>query len=247
MRGALLFVVIVLGSGASAGLVHGAVNFAVVEPYLDRAILDENQRLFASGDAEDTPEFWAEYEGYRAWQKGGQILSGVVLGTSVGALFGAVFALSRGALPGGDDLRRSLVLAGIMWLTIYAIPFLKYPPNLPGSGSGDTVVERVVLYLAFMAISGFGAVAFHRVSRALRGRAKLASLAGYGALVCAAFLAMPDSPDTEPLASEDPLVNGFRAMSVVGVTAFWASAGIMLGLLWRRIGPYRQAARQPYG
>ena len=48
------------------------MNFAIVEPYLDQAIGIENQNLFASGEEEDTPEFWVEYEGYRDWQKGGQ-------------------------------------------------------------------------------------------------------------------------------------------------------------------------------
>ena len=74
-------------SGAFAGFIHGTVNFAIVEPYLDQAIGIENQNLFASGEEEDTPEFWVEYEGYRVWQKSGQILAGVILGISVGALF----------------------------------------------------------------------------------------------------------------------------------------------------------------
>jgi len=64
-----LFIIIVLLSGASAGLIHGTVNFAIVEPYLDQAIGIENQNLFESGLEDDTPEFWVEYEGYREWQK----------------------------------------------------------------------------------------------------------------------------------------------------------------------------------
>lgn len=125
-----LFIIIVLISGAFAGLIHGTVNFAIVEPYLDQAIGIENQNLFESGEEEDTPEFWVEYEGYRTWQKSGQILAGVILGTSVGALFGIVFAYSRNALPGNNDVKKSLLLAGIMWLTLYIIPFLKYPAKL---------------------------------------------------------------------------------------------------------------------
>ena len=122
-----LFLIIVLLSGAFAGLVHGSANLVLVEPYLDEAIGIENQNLFASGDEDDTLEFWVEYEGYRTWQKGGQILAGVILGTSIGALFGIVFALSRNSLPGNGNIKKALILAGIMWLTIYFIPFLKYP------------------------------------------------------------------------------------------------------------------------
>ena len=112
------FVIAVLLSGAFAGLIHGTVNFAIVEPYLDEAIGIENQNLFASGEEEDTPEFWVEYEGYRVWQKSGQILAGVILGTSIGALFGIVYALSRNSLPGNTDIKKALVLSAIMWFTM---------------------------------------------------------------------------------------------------------------------------------
>ena len=158
-----LFIIIVLLSGAFAGLIHGTVNFAIVEPYLDQAIGIENQNLFASGEEEDTTEFWVEYEGYRTWQKSGQILAGMILGISVGALFGIVFALSRNALPGNNDVKKSLILAGVMWLTLYIIPFLKYPANPPTVGDGETVVLRAILYLSFIAISGFAAIGFYQL------------------------------------------------------------------------------------
>ena len=43
------FIVIVLVSGFIAGTIHGAVNLAIVEPYLDEAIGIENQNLFNLG------------------------------------------------------------------------------------------------------------------------------------------------------------------------------------------------------
>ena len=233
-----LFIIIVLISGAFAGLIHGTVNFAIVEPYLDQAIGIENQNLFESGEEEDTPEFWVEYEGYRTWQKSGQILAGVILGTSVGALFGIVFALSRNALPGNNDVKKSLILAGIMWLTLYIIPFLKYPANPPTVGDGETVVLRAILYLSFIAISGFGAVGFYQLSKKLRDNKKLIALIGYGVFISAVFFAMPENPDeiTAPM----NLVNEFRLMSVLGVTSFWASIGIILGLFWRKLSPQKE-------
>ena len=146
-----IFLIIVLISGALAGFIHGTVNFAIVEPYLDQAIGIENQNLFASGEEENTTQFWIEYEGYRMWQKSGQVLAGVILGTSIGALFGLVFAFARNALPGNNDIKKALVLAGIMWFTLYLIPFLKYPANPPTVGDAETVVLRAVLYLSFIA------------------------------------------------------------------------------------------------
>ena len=130
----VFFIVIVLVSGFGAGVIHGAVNLVIVEPYLDEAIEIENQNLFATGLAEDTPQFWAEYSSYRDWQKSGQLLAGGILGMSIGALFGIVFAYSRNSLPKGHTVKKTFVLAAIMWFTIFLIPFLKYPANPPTVG-----------------------------------------------------------------------------------------------------------------
>ena len=233
-----LFVAIVLVSGALAGLVQGSTNLAIVEPYLDEAIGIENQSLFESGQEEDTPQFQAEYESYRAWQKGGQVIASVVLGVSTGSLFGIVFALSRKSLPARNDVKKALILAGIMWFTVYLVPFLKYPANPPAVGDGETVVLRAVLYLSFIAISGLAAVGFYKLSKRLRGTRKLFALVGYAAFVTAVFVAMPDNPDGAPAPSD--LINGFRAASVLGVSSFWAAVGLILGVLWNRYKPHRQ-------
>lgn len=227
-----LFILIVLLSGASAGLIHGTVNFAIVEPYLDQAIGIENQNLFESGEEKDSTQFWVEYEGYRVWQKSGQILAGVILGTSMGALFGIVFALSRNSLPGNNDIKKSLVLAGIMWFTIYLIPFLKYPANPPTVGDAETVVLRSILYISFIAISGIGAIVFYILSRKFQNKKKFVSLIGYGIFISVVFFIMPENPDeiTAPM----NLVNEFRIMSVLGVSSFWISVGLILGFFWNR-------------
>ena len=228
----VLFIVIVLISGALAGTIHGVVNFAIVEPYLDQAIGIENQNLFASGEEEDNPQFWAEYESYRIWQKSGQVLAGIVLGIAMGSLFGIVYVLSRNSLPGKNDVTKSLILAGLMWLTIYIIPFLKYPANPPTVGDGETVVLRAILYVSLIIISGVGVVVFYKLSKKLNGNKKYLSLVGYAGLMVTAFIAMPDNPDeiTAPM----NLVNEFRFVSVLGVSSFWGSVGILLGLFWKK-------------
>ena len=237
-----LFIAIVLLAGCFAGTIHGIANLAIVEPYLDEAIGIENQNLFASGEEEDTPQFRAEYESYRIWQKGGQVLAGAILGTSVGALFGIVFAYSRKVLPGEHHVKKALVLSGIMWFTIYFIPFLKYPANPPTVGDAETVVLRAVLYLSFIAISGFGAVGFYQLYKRLQKRKKIAAFIGYAAFISAVFIAMPANPD-EVTAPMD-LVNGFRVMSVLAVSIFWISLGIILGLFWEKLQPDKSIKAQ---
>jgi len=223
-----------------AGLVHGSSNLVLVEPYLDEAIGIENQKLFSSGEAEDTLDFWVEYQGYREWQKGGQLLAGVILGTSIGALFGIVYALSRNSLPGNNEVKKTLILAGLMWLTIYFIPFLKYPANPPTVGEPETVVLRSILYLSFIAISGFSSIGFYKLSKKFVGKKKLISIAGYAVFISLVFFIMPENPD--PITAPMELVAGFRIMSVLSVSTFWISVGLFLGLLWNRFQPNKEVA-----
>ena len=239
-----IFIVLVLVSGALAGLVHGSVNFAIAEPYLDEAIGIENQNLFASGEGEDTPEFWVEYNSYRVWQKGGQVLAGMILGTSIGALFGIVYAYSRHALPGNHDIKKAFVLAGIMWLVIFLIPFLKYPGNPPTVGDPETVVLRGTLFLVFITISGFGAVGFYKLSKKFQGNKKLISAIGYGVFITAVAFAMPDNPDE--ISAPMDLVNGFRVMSVLAMSSFWIAIPLILGSLWHKFRPDKQVQATTY-
>ena len=230
-----LFLVIILVAGCFAGVIHGLANLAIVEPYLDEAIGIENQNLFATGEEEDTPQFRAEYESYRIWQKGGQVLAGAILGTSVGALFGIVFAYSKKILPGDHHVKKALILSGIMWFTIYIIPFLKYPANPPTVGDTETVVLRGVLYLSFIAISGLGAIGFYQLFKRLKQRKKTLAFLGYAAFISTIFVLMPENPD-EVTAPMD-LVNGFRIMSVLAVSIFWIAVAIILGLFWEKLKP----------
>lgn len=232
-----IFLAIVLVSGFSAGIIHGLTNFFTVEPFLDEAIWIENQNLFASGQEEDTPVFWAEFDAYRDWQKGGQVLAGGILGLSVGALFGIVFAYSRHVLPSQNHVKKSLVLAGLMWFTIFMIPFLKYPANPPTVGDPETVVFRAVLYLSFVALSGLGALGFYKIFKKLEKNKRALAFLGYGVYIAIVFVLMPANPDeiTAPM----DLVNGFRVMSVIGVTVFWAANALILGFLWQKFQPHK--------
>ena len=234
-----LFIAIVLLSGALAGTIHGLANLALVEPYLDDAIGIENQNLFASGEEKDTPEFWVEYNSYREWQKGGQVLAGAILGTSMGALFGIVYAISRRALPQGNDLKKTFVLAAIMWFSLYIIPFLKYPANPPTVGDPNTVVLRAILYLSFIAISGFGVAGFYQVYKRIKKNKRLVAFAGYAVFIGIVFVLMPPNPDK--VSAPMDLVNGFRAVSVVAVSVFWVALAFILGAFWHKYRPDSEA------
>ena len=231
----LSFLFIVIVAGFLAGLFHGLINVAFVEPYLDNAIGIENQRLFAEGEAKDNPQFWKQFTDYRIWQKQGSIVAGGMLGMATGALFGLVFAYSRNILPSQNNITKALVLASIMWAVLYLIPFLKYPANPPTVGEPATIVLRATTYALFVAISGLGAFGFSRVYKKMQNKKFLAFL-GYAVFMTVVYVVMPSNPD--PIRTPVELVNGFRAISAVTVTVTWIVNAIILGYLWQRFKPH---------
>ena len=230
-----LFIVIVLLSGCFAGTIYGTLNLVIVEPYLDDAINIENQNLFSAGDEIDGPQFWVEYYEYRSWQKGGQVLAGAILGTSIGSLFGIVYALSKKSLPSRNNVGKTLILAGLMWFTLFVIPFLKYPANPPTVGDGETVVLRGILYLTLIAISGFLAIGFYQIFKRLKAKNRILAIIGYTALISLVFFVMPENPDEISTSME--LVNGFRIVAFLTGTVFWFTLALFLGVFWQKTNP----------
>jgi len=230
-----IFILIVLLSGCFAGTIYGTLNLIIVEPYLDDAINIENQNLFSSGEEIDGPQFWVEYYEYRSWQKGGQILAGAILGTSIGSLFGIVYALSKKSLPSRNNIGKTLILAGLMWFTLFVIPFLKYPANPPTVGDGETVVLRGILYLTLIAISGFLAIGFYQIFKRLKAKNRILPIIGYGVLISIVFFVMPENPDEISTSME--LVNGFRVVAFLTGTIFWFTLALFLGVFWQKTNP----------
>ena len=233
---ALTFIAITLLSGALAGTILGLVNQGIVEPYISSAIDLENQAAEEQGEIINPSEFTA----YRIWQRTGSIAAGAVLGTSLGALFGIVFAYGRQMLPGSTNLKKTLVLAGVMWLALYLIPALKYPANPPAVGDPETIYLRQGLYLAIITISGLAAlglgVAYKKMPEKSR---KFLAPAIYAAIVATAFFALPANPDA--MNAPMDLVNGFRMASGATMTMFWFMLGAILGVLWDRTKPHETA------
>ncbi len=232
----LSFLVIVILSGFLAGLVHGLLNVAFVEPYLDNAIGIENQRLFAEGQAKNTPQFWQQYTDYRTWQKEGSIVAGAILGTATGALFGLVFAYSRNSLPPKNEIKKALILAAIMWTVLFFIPFLKYPANLPTVGESDTINFRASTYAIFVVALGLGALGFAKIYKKLENK-KFLAFVGYAAFSGLLFVVMPENPDKNATIPIE-LVNGFRIVSVLTMSIYWIVNAVILGWLWNKFKPH---------
>ena len=239
----ITFVIITLLSGAIAGTVLGAINQALVEPYIDRAISIETQNAIKKGEVIDP----VELQNYRLWQKGGEIAAGTILGMSFGALFGVVFVYSRSLLlpQSNSNIRKALVLAGIMWFVLFLIPALKYPANSLAVGDPETIYYREGLYIGLLAISGFSALGLALLYRKLgsrtpnnKNRIIIVPLI-YAAIIVGAILILPPNPDK--ISAPMDLVQGFRIASAFTMSIFWGLLGLILGALWDRLRPHETA------
>jgi predicted cobalt transporter CbtA len=232
----LTFIAITLLSGAIAGTILATINIGVVEPYIDQAIDIENQNAIAAGEPIDP----LEYNNYRIWQKGGEIAAGTILGTSIAALFGVVFAYSRSSLPGSNNKKKALILAGIMWFVLFLIPALKYPANPPAVGDPETIYYRQSLYIAYLAISGLSALCLAFLYRKI-GKVQVKKVivpAVYAAVMIGAYLALPPNPDA--INAPMDLVTGFRIASGFTMSIFWGLLGIILGAFWDKTKPHEK-------
>ena len=235
---ALVFIAITLLSGAIAGTILGAINQGVVEPFIERAIAIENENAAASGEIINPVEFAA----YRLWQRGGEIAAGTILGLSMGALFGIVFAYARGSLPGSSNKKKTLALAGVMWLVLFLVPAIKYPANPPAVGDPETIVYRQGLYMALVAISGASALGLAFLYRRMKGAKNKKVVivpAIYAAIMAGAFMALPPNPDA--VSAPMDLVISFRIASAFTMSVFWGVLGIVLGSFWDKLKPHETA------
>ena len=233
----VVFITIALLAGAIAGTILGVVNQVTVEPYIERAIELEMQNSAQSGQAINSNEFTA----YRFWQKGGEIVAGTILGLSIGSLFGIVFAYTRNSIPGSNNKKKALIIAGIMWFVLFLMPALKYPANPPAVGDPETIYYRQILYVAFLAISGFSALGLallYRKMGPLNSQKVVVIPAAYAVIIAGAYFAMPSSPD--PVNAPMDLVIDFRTASAITLSIFWGLLGVIFGAFWDKLNPDKQ-------
>ena len=233
----IIFIAITLLAEAIAGTILGAINQIAVEPYINHAVELEMQNTTQSDQVINPAEFTA----YRLWQRGGEIVASTILGLSIGSLFGIVFAYTRRSIPGSNNKKKALIVAGIMWLVLFLMPALKYPANPPAVGDPDTIYYRQSLYVAFLAISGFSDLDSHSCIRrweTLNIKKAIIPIA-YAAIISGAYLAMPANPD--PINAPMDLVMGFRITSAITISMFWGVLGVIFGTFWDKLNPNETA------
>jgi len=233
----LTFIFISLLSGIIAGVILAGVNYFVAEPFIDQAIGIEVDNSIASGEVVD----FDELSSYRVWQKEGTFAAGAFLGLTYGAILGIVYVISRKYLPSSDDRKKALILAAIMCLSLYVVPFIKYPANPPAVGDPETIGLRDSLYTSYQLASGLIALGVSILMYKLQriGYIKYVIPVIYLGLVASIYAIFPANPDeiTAPM----DLVNAFRAVTFGTMVMFYLVLGTIFGIMWNKFKPHETA------
>lgn len=245
------FVLRGLGSGAVAGLLAFVFARLFTEPVIARSIDYENA-LGAAQEALDKaagipvpPEGDALFS--RTLQEDlGLAVGMIVFGMALGALLAVVFTLvQRGSGRSIRPRTLALLLAGAGFVSVYLVPFLKYPANPPAVSDDTTIQSRGALYLGLQVVSVVGIVLAIQLGRVLsrtRGTWQASLLAGGAYLVAmgvafAAFKGVHETPGPLRDASGTIVLNGFdpddlydfRLYSLIGQLILWGVIGLVLG------------------
>ncbi len=246
------FLVRGLLAGLFAGMAAFVVGYVVGEPPVAAAIALEE----ADGGHTHDPGETAEHEDAeeagtevsRDLQSTLGLATGMlVLGAAMGGLAGIVTGLAAGRF-GRTSLRgTALAVAGVGFVTLYAVPFLIYPPNPPAVGDGETIGYRTSLYFAMLAISVLGAALAVTIGRNLTARLGgwHAALTGVGVYLVVAVIALSVMPRYDEVPAEFPasLLYEFRLASVLTQVVLWTVIGVVLAELTHRLASGRTAAK----
>ncbi|WP_412539498.1 CbtA family protein [Longispora sp. K20-0274] len=228
-------------AGGVGGMLSGGFSWLVNEPIMDRAVELEAARSAAAGEV-------AEEVFTRSQQHIGLLVGTTAVGIAYGILFGLVYYLIHRSDLGTDVWGRSLRLATAGMVGVGLLPFLRYPANPPGVGSGDTVVGRTDAWLAATVmglVAVAGALLLHSwlVSRGAAAPLRHAVVAAVPVLALVLmFVILPNNPDAIEVPPK--LLWDFRVLSAGSMVILWIGMGAVLGLLGLRTSPARSAASE---
>ncbi|HEY7734360.1 MAG TPA: CbtA family protein [Nitrososphaera sp.] len=213
--------------GLAAGGILAAVSLVIVRPYTNAVaelVIDE---LIADGEFDEE-----EFDSLMQSIYQSQTLGSVAAGLAAGALIGGTYIVGKQL---DAPMRRAIVIAGIAWFVLYAVPSVKYPPSPLVLFYAEAASSFYPLSIGYTAVSGLAAlgivVGFRKISR----KNKIFGMAAaYLVIAATAFVFFPEyDPDSS---YPQGLVSAWSATVSAAFTVFWFAAGTICGVLWRFLG-----------
>jgi hypothetical protein len=223
----------IIARGLLAGAIASVAAFVFartfVEPVIDRAIAFEEAR--AGGHD----------HGVEVFTRGVQANIGMgfgvlAFGVAMGALFAVVYCVVYGRVGDLSPRLLSVLVAGGMFLSLYLIPFLKYPANPPAVSLEETIRLLYLLMVVLSAALFAAAVWLGRnlVQRFGAWSATLIAGAAYVVAVSVVMLVLPAIDETPRDFPADVLYE-FRLYSLGTQLVLWAIIAVVFGSTAQRL------------
>ncbi|MEU0282650.1 CbtA family protein [Streptomyces sp. NPDC006195] len=241
-------------AGLLAGLCAFVLAYVAGEPSVRDSIAQEEARSAPAHQhgGEDPQQGAAEEEEEelvsRPVQSTFGLATGVlVYGVALGGIASLVFAGCLGRIGRFGPRATAALLAGAAFVTVYLVPFLKYPAAPPAVGNPDTIGKRTTLFFLMILLSVLLAVVAVIAGRRLAPRlgnwnAAVAAGGGYAVAVVVACLVLPGNADAVPASFPAALLWEFRLASIGVQALLWTAFGLIFGALAERALRPRQAA-----
>ncbi|MFI8816079.1 MULTISPECIES: CbtA family protein [unclassified Streptomyces] len=221
--------------GMLAGLIAGAAALVVAyflgESQVDAAIALEEAHSHDHGGEELVS---------RTMQATGGLATGIlVFGVAIGGIAALVFCYALGRVGNFGPRATAALIAGAALLTVYVVPFLKYPANPPAVGNPETIGKRTTLFFLMVALGVLLAVAAVILGRRLAPRlgnwnATIVAAAGFVLLIGVAYAFLPS---VNEVGRDFPaaLLWEFRLSTLAIQATLWAVFGLVFGYLTERL------------
>ncbi len=171
----------------------------------------------------------------------------LAFGVAMGALFAVAYCVAYGRVGNLSPRLLSVLLAGGMFLSLYVVPFLKYPANPPAVSLDETIRQRTLLYLLMVVLSAALLAGAVWLGRSLLERfdtwsASLIAAAAYVVAISVVMLALPTIDETPEDFPADVLYD-FRLYSLGTQLVLWAIIAVVFGSAVQRL--LGESKRQP--
>ncbi|MEL5955741.1 CbtA family protein [Streptomyces sp. CLV115] len=222
--------------GMLAGLAAGALALLVAyflgESRVDAAIALEEAHSHHHDGGEELVS--------RTMQSTAGLATGVlVFGVAIGGIAALVFCYALGRIGRFGPRATAALIAGAALLTVYVVPFLKYPANPPAVGNPDTIGPRTALFFLMVALSVLLAVAAVILGKRLAPRlgnwnATITASAAYVLVIGFAYAFLPSYNE---VGKDFPasLLWEFRLSTLAVQTTLWVAFGLLFGQLTDRL------------
>ncbi|MFE0043427.1 CbtA family protein [Streptomyces albireticuli] len=225
-------------AGLAAGVLALIVAYLLGEPQVDSAIAFEEAHSHEHGGEEAVS---------RTLQSTAGLATGVlVYGVALGGIAALAFCVALGRVGRfGPRATAALVSLGAL-LTVYVVPFLKYPANPPAVGDPDTIAKRTTLYFLMIALSVLLAVCAVVLGKRLAPRlgawyATVAAAAGFVVAVGLAYAFLPAINEV-PEGFSATLLWRFRLSALATQLLLWTGFGLVFGHFAERLLTPRPAS-----